>query len=141
MTRPTIDTDWAKDQFDRAGIHPNVQAAVLALIEKWEELDVLPEQTPEILETFLEIAQNHALLPGESEETWIEGFNGLFRTGDIVRVRHDAFEGSNGAYHNGRVGKVLAVRSGQVIFRSTDGRQPFIDGAHYQADKLEKRVK
>lgn len=139
MGHPPVDIIWAKDQMKRAEIHPKVQEAVLDLLAAWEEEDVLEAQIPDIIKTFAELAQNHALLP-DKEETWIEGFPGAFRTGDTVRVRHDAYDGDMGSYHNGRVGRVLGVRSGSIVFRSTDDVKPFLDGVHYSADKLEKRV-
>lgn len=140
MSTPAVDIIWAKDQMKRLEIHPRVQEAVIELLNTWETVEVITGLIPDIIKTFAELAQNHALLPDASEETWVEGFPGAFRTGDIVRVRHDAFDGDMGSYHNGRVGRVLGVRSGSVIFRSTDEIKPFIDGAHYQADKLEKRL-
>ena len=53
---------------------------------------------------------------------------------------HDAYEGDLGRVHNGRRGKVVAVRYGDVIFKSTDGKSPVLDGAHYTPYKLEKLV-
>jgi hypothetical protein len=58
-----------------------------------------------------------------------------------VRVKSDAFRGDIGPMHNSRVGKVIAVRYGDVIINSTDGKTPELKGVHYSPYKLEKRYK
>jgi hypothetical protein len=40
--------------------------------------------------------------------------------------------------HNGRRGRVVAVRYGDVIFNSTDNKKPLLEGAHYPPNFLEK---
>lgn len=75
----------------------------------------------------------------EPDEYWEEARPGFFRVGDIIRVKADAFPGKTGEVHNGRVGRIVAVRRGDIIMRSTDGIEPLIDGAHYSAHSMEKR--
>lgn len=138
----SIDTNWVRDQIIKARVRKNIGNAVLHLLESWEDLDIVLDEK-DTLETFSLVEKavlGHAFLPEESEEVWIEARAGFVHTGDIVRVRHDAFTGPAGRYHNGRRGRVTAVRSGDIIFRSEDELKPFIDGAHYSADKLEKKV-
>jgi hypothetical protein len=55
-------------------------------------------------------------------------------------VRADAFEGQLGTLHNGRRGVVVGVRYGDVIIKTTDGKTPVLEGAHYPPDKLEKLI-
>lgn len=131
---------WVLDQFTGARVKKTVGQAVLALLETWEGMEIPTGQISEVLDLFKEVAAGHSLLPDKSEEVWIEAVRGFLHVGDIVRVRHNAFDGETGKYHNGRIGKVTTVRSGDAIFRSTDERTPFIDGAHYPIDKLERRI-
>jgi len=57
-----------------------------------------------------------------------------------VRVKLDAYQGSTGSLHNGRRGKVVGIRYGDIIFKSNDNREPILDGAHYSPHQLQKRV-
>jgi hypothetical protein len=136
-----IDTDWARQQFELARVRVKVGQPVLDLLEHWNdmEFDGTSEEREEILAIFEKLAAGHSLVPEAPDEVWVEAVAGFLRVGDVVRVRHDAFDGEAGVYHNGRRGKVVAIR-GNAIFRSTDDRSPFIDGASYPINKLEKRV-
>lgn len=137
-----MDMDWAAEQIREARVRKDVGGAVMTLLQAWD--DVLPlgvEQTEEALNIFKSLAQGHTLLPAESNEVWVECKPGFVKVGDVIRIQHDAFSDAAGRYHNGRVGKVIALRSGDVVFRSTDEKEPFIDGAHYSPGKLEKRVR
>ena len=136
----TVDVLWVHRQFEAARLAKNVGNPVIDLLTTWEELDVDPKLVPEILDVFREVAQGHALLPNESEQTWVEAQRGNIVVGNTVRVRLDAYSGPAGQYHNGRVGKVVGIRNGDIIFRSNDDVPPFIDGAHYPPEKLERLV-
>jgi len=140
MAKNTVDTNWVQEQLDFANTGEDVADAVTALFEAWEGLDLSPEQQLEALDKFRELAQGHSLLKDETDETWVDALPGFVHASDVVRVKHDAFAGELGTLHNGRVGKVVGVRSGFVFFRSTDEKTPFIDGARYAFDKLERRV-
>jgi hypothetical protein len=65
---------------------------------------------------------------------------GFIKVSEVVRVKADAFDGELGALHNGRKGVVVGVRYGDVIIKSTDGKEPILEGAHYPPAKLEKLV-
>jgi hypothetical protein len=140
-----VDEIWVQDQLDGAGIDKPTQDVVKTLLSSWDGMEV-PDNLQEgsalatLIETFATLAQGHGLRPVETEEVWVPVQRGFVHTGDEVRVRHDAFDGKVGLYHNGRRGKVVAVRSGDIVFRSTDTISPPIDGARYQPDKLERRV-
>lgn len=140
MAKNSVDTNWTQEQLDFANTGEDVADAVTALLEAWEGVDLAPGQRAEALEKFRELAQGHSLLKDETDEVWVDVLHGFVHTGDIVRVRHDAFEDELGTLHNGRVGKVVGVRGGLIYFRSTDEKTPFIDGARYSAEKLERRV-
>jgi hypothetical protein len=66
---------------------------------------------------------------------------GQLVVGDEVRVLANAFTDKVGVAHNGRRGRVVAIRYGDVIFKSTDDKEPLLDGTHYSPYKLEKRIK
>jgi hypothetical protein len=141
VSKNVVDANWVNEQFASANVDEHVQEVVLALLENgWDGLNVDEDKLQDIFDTFITLAQGHALLKNETEESWIPVERGFVHRGDVVRVRHDAFDGKAGQYHNGRVGKVVAVRSGDIVFRSTDDGTPLIDGARYSPDKLQRRV-
>jgi hypothetical protein len=136
-----IDKDWASAQMAEAKIKKSIGASVMILIEAWEMLRHAEKDSQEVLDLFSRLAMTKALVEENPEQTWVDARPGFIKVGDIVRVKQDAYTGNTGVMHNGRLGKVVAVRYGDVIFRSTDGKQPFIDGTHHSPYKLEKRIK
>jgi hypothetical protein len=85
----------------------------------------------------------HVLKQEENDDDyfWIPLQPGQITVTDIVRVKADAFRDELGPLHNGRLGAVAAVRYGDVIFNSTDGKSPELKGVHYSPYKLEKRMR
>jgi hypothetical protein len=117
---------------------------VLKLLETWAGAgDLSPALAKEAAEVFSKLALNHALLEPKQnvEEVWVPAMPGQLTVGDEVRVLADAFQDQSGTIHNGRRGKITALRYGDVIFKSTDGKEPLLDGAHYSPYKLEKRIR
>lgn len=135
------DRNWVKGQFKLARVSQEVGDAVLALLDAWDEIEISELGVAAALEAFSHLARGHALVPENAEETWVQAQAGFIRVGDEIRVKHDAFGGKAGETHNGRRGRIIAIRSGDVVVRSTDDREPFLDGVHYPATKLEKRVR
>jgi hypothetical protein len=76
----------------------------------------------------------------KKDEVWVPVRPGDIRVAEKVRVRFDAFGGELGTIHNGRVGVVVGVRYGDVIIKTTDGKEPVLEGAHYPPDKMEKLI-
>lgn len=140
MSKNNVDFNWVQEQLDSASVKPEVAEVVISLLETWETLEYDSGNLKEVTEIFTELIHNRALLPAESTEVWVEALRGSIHTGDVIRVRFDAFDGDQGRYHNGRVGKVIGVRHGDVIMRSTDNKSPNIDGARYDTKYLERRV-
>ena len=136
-----IDYDWVRAQFGKAHVRVGPGETVLALLKEWEKHD-LGDATleREAAEIFSKVALGHALVP-EADETWIEVVPGQIAVANEVRVKADAYAGELGRLHNGRRGKVVAVRFGDVIFNSTDGLEPKLEGAHYSPYNLELRIK
>lgn len=138
---PNVDYDWVRQQFQENKVRVGVGNAVLSLLETWEKSKHTPKQAEEVLAVFTKMAQNIPLTQDMGEETWVEARPGFITVGDVVRVKIDAFKDDTGRIHNGRRGKVVAVRYGDVIFKSTDDKSPMLEGVHYSPYVLEKRIK
>jgi len=136
-----LDLTWAKDQIAAARVPVAVGNATLALLRAWGEIEFPNEaQQNQALDLFSSLARNEAVVE-DKNETWQTVYVGFdVKVGDTVRVRKDAFTGDAGRVHNGRQGRVLAKRSGDIIIRSTDDKLPFLDGAHYPPSALELLV-
>lgn len=138
---PEVDFDWVKAQLTKSKTRQNVGDAVLKLLAMWDELDLPEAAQSAVLEKFKSLAEYKAQDEEGSTERWFPVQIGAqVAVGDIVRVRADAFSREAGKTHNGRVGKVVAKRSGDIIVDSTDDVVPRLTGAHYPANKLEIRV-
>jgi hypothetical protein len=135
-----VNYDWVKQQFVAAKVKKGVGLAVLDMLKAWEPVDLKPEDAKQALEILARVALGHALVTTSTSEVWVPGAPGQMKVGDVVRIKHDAFNGPSGAGLNGRVGSITAIRSGDIIFNSTDGQSPKIDGAHYRPQQLDKRI-
>lgn len=141
---PEINREWIAEQLEAAKVKVGSGRAILKLLEAWEEIPKLSDKmTEEVLTIFPLIAKGHVFKVEESDEdyTWIDLQPGQITIGDVVRVKADAFSDNLGIIHNGRRGKVVAVRYGDVIFKADDGKTPPLEGIHYSPYKLEKRVR
>lgn len=140
MTDEPLDLSWAESQIAAARVPVPVGRATLALLRAWGTLEFPNEaQRDQALALFGQLAKDEAVVP-ETEDVWKSvqvGF--MLQVGDTVRVRRNAFSGDAGRLHNGRIGRVLAKRSGDIIVRTTDDR-PVLDGAHYPPSALELKV-
>lgn len=141
---PKINKEWVTEQLQAAKVKIGSGKAILKLLEAWEEIPELSSSmTEEVMSVFPALARGYALKQEDSEEnyTWVPLNPGEIKVADIVRVKSDAFQDKLGPLHNGRRGVVVAVRYGDVIVNSTDGKSPDLKGVHYSPYKLEKRVK
>ena len=136
-----VNYEWVKQQFVAAGVRQQVGDAVLELLRTWEKFDLPANMADDTRDVFTRLANSESLIKTPIEETWVQAVSGgQTMKGDVVRVKHNAFKGEVGVVHNGRIGRVTGIRSGDVIFRSTDGLEPFLDNSHYPFTALEKRV-
>lgn len=140
MSDKKLDMDWVKSQIQAARVRKPVGNAILNIVELVEGLEITNEQKSQALEIASKVALGHAVVKEDKKETWIPLRPGDIRVSDEVRVKFDAFEGQLGTIHNGRRGTVVAVRYGDVIMKSNDGKKPELDGAHYSPHALEKLV-
>lgn len=136
------DIEWVKQQLESAKVPQAVGTAVMRLMDVWTTMNHTDKTRSRTVEIFSELALGHAIVPeGNSlEGKWIPVQPGQIKVAETVRVKADAYEGEVGMIHNGRVGRVVAVRYGDVIIKSTDGREPLLDGAHYSPHMLEKLI-
>jgi hypothetical protein len=141
---PEINDEWVRQQMQEAKVKVGSGKVVLKLLETWVGVgDLSPALAKEAAEVFSKLALGHALTEEKvaEDEVWIPAMPGQMTVGDEVRVLKDAFDGDLGPTHNGRRGKIAALRYGDVIFKSTDGKEPALDGVHYSPYKLERRIR
>jgi hypothetical protein len=136
-----VDMEWVKTQLQNAKVKKMVGDSVIKLLNTWEEVKITEKLEQEAIEVFYKLANNQALIKENKEEVWASVIPGQVKVADEVRVKLDAFTGELGRLHNGRRGKVVAVRYGDVIIKSTDGKEPLLDGAHFSPYKLDKLVR
>jgi hypothetical protein len=137
-----VNYDWVRKQMDLAKVKIGAGTIVLELLKAWDGIpEAKPETIAEALDIFTKLAQGHALMEPFKDEIWVAVIPGQIKVADLVRVKHNAFTGEAGQLHNGRRGVIVALRSGDVIFRSNDNVEPLLDGVHYSPYVLEKRVK
>ena len=141
---PEIDKKWIMEQLEAAKVKVGSGKAILKLLEAWSELPELSEKmSEEVLTVFPKLAMGHVLKVEENEDdyTWIPVQPGQIVVGDVIRVKADAYTDKLGPIHNGRKGVIVAVRYGDIIVNSTDGKSPELKGVHYSPYKLEKRIR
>jgi hypothetical protein len=141
---PEIDKKWIMEQLEAAKVKVGSGKAILKLLETWSEIPELSDKmTEEVLTVFPKLALGHVLKIDETEDDffWIDLQPGQVTVGDVIRVKADAYTDKLGPIHNGRRGVVVAVRYGDIIVNSTDGKSPELKGVHYSPYKLEKRVR
>ena len=141
MSERKVNFDWVNDQMAKAKIRVAAGRTVIDLLKAWEETKHDDKFSAQAVETFAKLALGHAIVPDNGDEVWVPARPGFIKVADEVRVRYNAYDGDLGIMHNGRRGRVTAIRSGDVIIKTTDDRQPHIDGAHHSPFVLEKRIK
>lgn len=132
--------DWAKSQLEQFKVNPETGISVVKLLEFWKTLDHSNQSDEKILEIFSKLARSIALIQSSGNEIWEEARPGFLKVGDEVRVKADAYDGELGTIHNGRRGRIVGVRYGDIIIKTTDNKTPTLDGAHYSPHKLEKLI-
>jgi hypothetical protein len=141
---PQIDKQWVLEQLEAAKVKVGSGKAILKLLEAWGEIPELSDKmTEEVMTIFPKLALGHVLKVEENDDdyTWTPLQPGQVSVADVIRVKADAFSDKLGPIHNGRRGTVVAVRYGDIIVNSTDGKSPELKGVHYSPYKLEKRVR
>lgn len=135
--------EWVKQQMTAAKLKQSVGTSVLRLFEVWDTMKHSDATAKETIEAFSKLALGHALVETSVPNfkgTWVQVVPGSIKVADVVRVKSDAYTGDIGRIHNGRVGRVVGVRYGDIIVKSIDEKEPLIDGAHYSPHMLEKLI-
>lgn len=126
-----------------------VKQEVRWLVEKlsetlWSELDrlSLPDSDRDsALDVFTKSAKGHSFKPDTPSEAWIQAKPGALVVGDYVRVKKDAFSQQPAATHNGKEGRIVALRYGDIYVRyNTAAASPGINSVKHVAASLEKRL-
>ena len=141
---PEVNDEWIKEQLESAKVKIGSGKAILALLEAWKKIPKLSDaMADEALSVFSKLARGHNIKEEDSDDNyiWIALQPGQVTVADVVRIKADAYSGDAGPIHNGRVGKVVGIRYGEIYVKSTDGKSPEIDGTPYSPYKLEKRVR
>jgi hypothetical protein len=139
---PDVNFDWVRQQMQDSKVKIGTGNALLALLETWNSQQLTDNQVKEVLEYFSKLAAGINIYEDKSvDEVWIPAMPGQISVGDEVRVLSNAFADKAGVMHNGRRGLIVAIRYGDVIFKSTDGKTPVLEGVHYSPYKLEKRIR
>jgi hypothetical protein len=135
-----VDMEWVKSQLEAAKVKKMVGDAVIKLIATWKETNITDKLSGEALDVFNKLSRNQPLIQTDKKEVWVPVTPGQIKVADVVRVKSDAYTGELGRMHNGRRGRVVGVRYGDVIIKSTDDKKPVLDGAHYSPYSLEKLI-
>jgi hypothetical protein len=136
-----IDVEWVKEQLTENKTKKVVGDSVIKLINAWNSLtDTTEANKKEIVAVFSKLSLSEAIVKDNPNEIWVDARPGDLKVADVVRVKANAFEGKSGQMHNGRKGRIVAVRYGDIIVKSNDNRQPILEGAHYSPHMLEKLI-
>ena len=138
-----LDMDWVKEQLTQNKTKKAVGDAVIQLLGSWQTTK-RPEKadaSKEIIEIFSKLALGHALVKEDKNETWVQAQAGALKVADQVRIKFDAFtleSGKSGL--NGRRGKIVGIRYGDIVIKSNDNKPPLLDGLHVRPENLEKLI-
>jgi len=136
-----VDNDWVRSQLTENKTKKVVGDSVLKLLASWEQLkQPTDKNAKEIINIFSKLALGHSIVENNPNETWVAAQAGFIKVADTVRVRSNAFDGEQGKAYNGRRGRVVGVRYGDVIVKTDDGKVPVLDGIHFKPENLEKLV-
>jgi len=133
--------EWENEQMREARLDDRTREATRRLLDAWlAGPGVYGVDVKLAIESFGKLVLGNALVvKDDPDEVWTPVTQaGQVHTRDTVRVRHDAYSDEAGRMHNGRRGRVIAVRYGDVIIRYDDGRQPPFDAVHHPPTRLER---
>lgn len=140
-----LDIEWAKEQLALYKPKKAVGDAVMHLLTTFTSISQPAKSniSSEVVSIFSKLASGIPLVVEEAiEGVWGPARAGDIKVTDVVRVKSDAYDLASGKYPlNGRVGKVVGVRSGDIIVKTTDTKLPVLDGQHFSIPSLEKLYK
>lgn len=111
-----------------------MREALLDVFYIFDSLEFDDETRERLLRVGIEVVtQNQAKdIPDKPE--WTPFVLGLHKTGDIARVKDEGYEGKS-TWHLGKVGRIVAVRSGRVVVQYI-GRSDGV-GHYHHPDMIE----
>lgn len=110
-----INWDWVKDQLEKARVPQEHATSVTRLLETLETMRLSDDPLRSVLDTFQRLSLGYTIVPDSANERWVEVLPGNYAIGNTVRVKSDAYDGKKSTLHNGRRGRVVAVRSGKTV--------------------------
>ena len=140
---PKVNKEWVAEQLTQNKTKKASGDAVMKLLDTWEKLELTAEQSEDAVKIFSKLSLGEPVfVPIKKEEVWVEARPGDIVVGDEMLVKSDAYKNSDVSFiHNGRRGKVVAIRYGNIILKYTDGKSPEINDAHHSPYSLLKLVK
>jgi signal peptidase I len=75
-----------------------------------------------------------------TETAWVDVESMTINVGDILRVKHDAYDSKVGNIHNGRIVRVIEVKDGDVHVTTADYKTPYLSRARHAPYRLERKV-
>lgn len=140
MEMTMSDIEWARAQMKAAGLVQPTQAAVEKLLKALDAMQLSITAENDVVSTFAKLAVGTALVAEQEtvDEVWEQARAGNLVLADEVRVKTDAYAGELGVAHNGRRGRVVGIRYGNIYIKyyGVSG-----DGMHHKPAALEKRVR
>jgi hypothetical protein len=136
--------DWVKEQLTQNKTKKAVGDSVIKLLGTWDEIKQKNESLKtinpqDIIDIFSKLSMGYVLVQDIKNESWVKAQIGQIKVADVVRIPFDAFDDSTGKSSlNGRRGRIVAVRSGDIIIKTDDGKLPVLDGVHIRPEFLEK---
>lgn len=137
---PKVEMSWVLQQLTEKKTKKASGDATIKLLELWNTLELTEEQSKEAVDCFSKLSLGEPLvIPIKKDEVWIEVRPGNIVVGEEVLVKPNAYTNQDlSTIHNGRRGKVVAVRYGDIIVKYTDGKSPEINDAHHSPYSLLK---
>lgn len=136
-----INKKWLQEQFELDKTDPGTIRRISTLLKSLERMitdDEAPELVEEVLEKFGKLARGHAIADPLPETVWLSGRARTPGVGQTVRVPLNMYSDRRKTL-NGRVGRVVAVRHGDVIVNTTDDGE-FLEGVRFRPYELEMKM-
>jgi hypothetical protein len=137
---PKVEMSWVLQQLTEKKTKKASGDAAIKLLDLWNTLELTEEQAKATVECFSKLSLGEPLVvPVKEDEVWIEARPGNIVVGEEVIVKPNAYTNQDlSIIHNGRRGKVVAVRYGDIIVKYTDGKNPEINDSHHSPHSLLK---
>lgn len=141
--------DWAGEQLAEAGHQHSLVAHLTRKVHETliRYAEASPEEAAAAMPVLAQLIQGRML--GEefwTEEkrfartyTWIPIPPNSLHPGDVVRVKLDAYTGEM-AQHNGKRGRVAALRGGVIVSYDDESGSGTRMGVRHPSEKLERRI-